>query len=103
MLRKSIFVGLLLSSTLACTAFCQELLSFTMSVPMSQQDGRNADLPIASAASQSPMTLDRSGMDKASVHLQILQQSTTHFSESVQAKKPVIDDKKLPVKSQINS
>lgn len=103
MLNKSIFVGLVFSSALACTAFGQELLSLTMSVPASQQDGRNSDFPIASAASQSPMTLDRSGMDKASVHLQILQQSTTHFSESVQAKKPAIDDKKLPIKSQSNS
>ena len=103
MLRKSILVSLLLSSALASTAFCQELLSFTMSVPASQQDSRSPDLPIASAASQSPMTLDRSGMDKASVHLQILQQSTTHFSESIQTKKPAIDDKKLPTKSQSNS
>lgn len=103
MLKKSIIIGLLLSSTLAGAAYCQELLAIAMSVPASQQDGRSQELPIASAASQSPMTLDRSGMDKASVHLQILQQSTTHFSESVQAKKPVIDDKKLPVKSQSNS
>jgi hypothetical protein len=103
MLKKSIFLGLLLSSTLACTAFCQELLAFTMSIPVSQQDSSSQDLPTASAASQSPMTLDRSGMDKASVHLQILQQSTAHFSESVQAKKPAIDEKKLPIKSQSNS
>lgn len=103
MSNKSIFVGLLLFSTLVCTAFCQELLSFTMSVPLSQQDSRSQELPIASAASQSPMTLDRSGIDKASVHLQILQQSSTHFSESIQAKKPAIDDKKLPAKSQSNS
>lgn len=103
MLKKSIFLGLFLSSTLACTAFCQELLSLAMSVPVSQQDGRSQDLPVASAASQSPLTLDRSGMDKASVHLQILQQSTTHFSETTQAKKPTVDDKKLPIKSQSNS
>lgn len=103
MLKKFIFLGLFLSSTLAGMAFCRELMSLTMSVPVSQQDERSQDLPIASAASQSPMTLDRSGMDKASVHLQILQQSTTHFSESVQAKKPAIDGKKLPTKSQSNS
>jgi hypothetical protein len=103
MLKKFIFVSLLLSSMLAGTVFCQELLSFAMSVPVSQQDGRSQDSPIASAASQSPMTLDRSGMDKASVHLQILQQSTMHFSESGQAKKPTIDDKKSPIKLQSNS
>lgn len=103
MIKKFILVGLLLSSTLACTAFCQELCSLAMSVPVSQLDGRSLEIPSASAASQSTMTLDRSGMDKASVHLQILQQSTSHFSESVQAKKPAIDDKKLPVKSQSNS
>lgn len=100
MLKKFILVGLLLSSTLAATAFCHELLAMAMSVPASHQDSRTQDLSTASAASQSPLTLDRSGMDKASVHLQILQQSTTHFSESVQAKKPAIDEKKLPAKSQ---
>jgi hypothetical protein len=103
MIKKSIIVGVFLSSTLACTAFCQELLSLAISVPVSQLDGRSQDLPTASAASQSPMTLDRSGMDKASVHLQILQQSTMHFSDSVQAKKPAVEDKKLPIKSQSNS
>lgn len=103
MIKKSLLVGLLLSSTLACTAFCQEFYLLAMSVPVSQLDSRTQDLPTASAASQAPMTLDRSGMDKASVHLQILQQSTSHFSESVQAKKPAIDDKKLPIKSQSNS
>lgn len=103
MIKKSILVGLLFSSTLACTAFCQEFIAMALSIPASQQDGRNPDMPTASAASQSPMTLDRSGMDKASVHLQILQQSTSHFSDSVQAKKPSTDDKKLLIKPQSNS
>ncbi len=103
MLKKSIFLGLLLSSTLTGAAFCRELLTLVMSVPISQQDGRGQELLTASAASQSPMTLDRSGMDKASVHLQILQQSTSHFSETAQVKKPAVDDKKLLIKSQSNS
>jgi hypothetical protein len=103
MIKKSILVGILLSSTLACTAFCQEFIAMALSIPTSQQDSRNQDTPTASAASQSPMTLDRSGMDKASVHLQILQQSTSHFSDSVQAKKPAADDKKLQLKPQSNS
>ena len=103
MIKQSIFFGVLLSSTLACSAFCQEFIAMALSIPMLQQSGRDADAPTAIATSLAPMALDRSGMDKASVHLQILQQSTSHFSDSVQAKKPAADDKKLPVKPQGNS
>lgn len=76
-------------------------MALPISVP--QQDGRGLEASMASAATQSSMTLDRSGIDKASVHLQILQQSTLHFSDSAQAKKPTIDDKKTQIKPQSNS
>ncbi|MBR7800015.1 hypothetical protein [Undibacterium fentianense] len=50
------------------------------------------------------MQIDRSGMDKASIHLQILQQASQKFSEpSFNNKKTANDDKKNPSKSQDNS
>jgi hypothetical protein len=49
------------------------------------------------------MQIDRGGMDKASVHLQILQQTSQKFSEPSTAKKNNNDDKKVPNKSQDNT
>lgn len=103
MIKKSIFIAILLSSTLACTVFCQEYIVTALPISVPQQDGRGLEASMASSAAQSSMTLDRSGIDKASVHLQILQQSTLHFSDSAQAKKPAIDDKKIQIKPQSNS
>ncbi len=56
----------------------------------------------ASATAQSQSTLDRSGLDRASVHLQILQQSNVHFGDSG-AKKSLPFDKKAQIKSTPNS
>jgi hypothetical protein len=44
--------------------------------------------------------IDRSGMDKASIHLQILQQTAPHFNETSPNKKSGSDDKKTNNKSQ---
>ncbi|MBR7778131.1 hypothetical protein [Undibacterium rugosum] len=59
----------------------------------------------ASASSQTQTPLDRSGLDRASVHLQILQQSSTHFSEAgtSTAKKPTSFDKKAQLNSKPGS
>jgi hypothetical protein len=106
MLKKSILFGLLLSTLLLGTAgiaSSQEFIPMAMSLPTPQQDGHNTDAQSDSAACQAPVLLDRSGMDKASVHLQILQQTTTHFSDTAHAKKPVADDKKSAIKAQSNS
>jgi hypothetical protein len=46
------------------------------------------------------MQIDRGGMDKASVHLQILQQTSQKFIEPSAPKKNNNDDKKTPNKSQ---
>ena len=102
MMKKSLLVGLLLSSALIGTAYSQVLIGMALSVPALQLEGRNVD-DTNNTEPQSAMTLDRSGMDKASVHLQILQQSTAHFVGSVVAKKPTSANKKLPIKSQSNS
>lgn len=104
--KKSIFLGILLSSGLVSTVFGQNYVSMTLSTPATPHDGRPQDgLNAANALSsvQSALMLDRSGMDKASVHLQILQQTTGHFADTAQAKRPLTDDKKLQTKSQSNS
>ena len=51
------------------------------------------------------MQIDRSGMDKASVHLQILQQASPRFTESSgsNSKKPSVEDKKSSAKTQENN
>lgn len=52
---------------------------------------------------QNAMQIDRSGMDKASIHLQILQQTSQKFAEPSMSKKNGSDDKKAPSKSQDNT
>lgn len=96
MLKKSILVGVFLSGSVFGTAFSHEYSPATITTPATPQDGRTRDV-------QTAVLLDRSGMDKASVHLQILQQTTNHFSDTAQAKKPSPEDKKSPAKTQITS
>lgn len=109
MLRKSLLLVLLLSTVMlgatssASVSIAQELTPGAMSIPTLQQDNCDSDQQVESAASQTPVLLDRSGMDKASVHLQILQQTSTHFSDIAQARKPAAEDKKSLLKSQSNS
>lgn len=47
--------------------------------------------------------LERGGLDKASEHLQILQQTSLHFVDTFQVRKPTSVDKKLQSKPQSNS
>lgn len=49
------------------------------------------------------VALERGGLDKASEHLQILQQTSPHFVDTLQIKKPASVDKKLQSKPQSNS
>jgi hypothetical protein len=55
------------------------------------------------SSGQSNISIDRAGIDKASIHLQVLQQAGSRFSESGNAKKPAAEDKKAGNKSQENS
>jgi hypothetical protein len=103
MTKKSLLLALFFSTTLMSVGFCQELISMAMSVAPSAQEMRAADTLAGGSAAASNVLLDRSGMDKASVHLQILQQSTAHFAETTAAKKPLADDKKSTSKPQGNS
>ncbi|MFZ6766065.1 hypothetical protein ACO0LM_03190 [Undibacterium sp. Di26W] len=110
MLKKSIVFCVLTSALLGGLAYSQELMSMA-SVP-SQYDPQDKSanpeiMPEAPSAAtpQAQVQLDRSGVDRASVHLQILQQTNMHFSDNVQPapapqpKKTVAEDKKAQAKS----
>ncbi|MBI3283627.1 MAG: hypothetical protein HYZ65_02070 [Burkholderiales bacterium] len=77
-------------------------ICLAMSAPSGQQDKVAPEAAAASAA-QAAVQLDRSGVDRASVHLQILQQSNTHFADTVPARKPGAYDKKAQIKAPSNS
>lgn len=65
---------------------------------------QKAEQPIESSpAANQPVPFERGGLDKASEHLQILQQTTPHFVDTYQARKPASVDKKLQGKPQSNS
>jgi hypothetical protein len=88
---------------LAGTVFCSNVLAMTsMTIPQNPQDRNTVDVAqesaSASASAQVQTQLDRGGVDRASVHLQILQQSNTHFSDNNVAKKPVLTIKKHRLK-----
>jgi len=110
MLKKSIFLCLLSSTMLAGIAFSQDFM-FAPSIPTQHDEqDKTADVmqeaPSQAPLAPAPLQLDRSGVDRASVHLQILQQSNQRFSDtsqaapaSVPAKKTASDDKKSQAKS----
>ena len=110
MLKKSIVLFLLSTSMLAGLAFSQDY-TFMASVPTQFEQQNKPEQEIMqetqapAAAPQTPVQLDRSGVDRASVHLQILQQSNNRLSESTQpapavpAKKTAAEDKKSQSKA----
>ncbi|MFZ6720993.1 hypothetical protein [Undibacterium sp. Ji49W] len=111
MLKKSIVFCMLSTALLGSLAYSQELM-FMASVPSQyDQQDKSASSEImqeapSATAPQAPVQLDRSGVDRASVHLQILQQTNMHFSDNVQPaatapqpKKTVAEDKKAQAKS----
>lgn len=97
MLKKSLQFCLLSSALLAATAFSHGFAALAMSAPSVQQDKAIRE------AAPSVMQLDRSGVDRASVHLQILQQTNTHFAETLPSKKTSANDKKVQAKASSNS
>ena len=117
MLKKSIALCLLSSTLLAGIAFSQDFM-FVPSVP-NQADTQDKTTEIMQEAQVStpntpaPVQLDRSGVDRASVHLQILQQSNLRFADTPQttpattqapaAKKTAADEKKSQAKSNSSS
>lgn len=118
MLKKSIALCLLSSSLLAGYAFSQEFMLIASipnqfelqdKIPEVMQES-----PASSPTPTAPLQLDRSGMDRASVHLQILQQTNLRFVDNSQpapaavattppVKKTAADEKKPQTKSTSNS
>jgi len=78
------------------SAFCANLLALNMPDKTAQMDSRKLSAASASASAASaiaqPVYLDRTGVDRASIHLQILQQTTTHFAETCPDKKSSADE-----------
>ena len=99
MLKKPLLTCLLTVATLTGATFCS--LSYAVnSVPPSQSDKTMPeDASSASSSASAPATFDRGGVDRASVHLQIFQQSNSHFSDSNLNKKAGTYDKKAQAKS----
>lgn len=94
----SLGIGLL---AIAGLAYSQEFVvvpTQTNTPPTCQEN-----CPPESQGGQNALQIDRSGMDKASVHLQILQQTSQKFSEPSTSKKNNNDDKKAANKSQENA
>lgn len=120
MLKKSIALCLLSSSLLAGYSFSQEF-TLVASIPnqFELQDKipeimQEAPAPAPAPEPAVPVQLDRSGIDRASVHLQILQQTNLRFIDSGQpaapavattpsVKKTAADEKKPQAKSTSNS
>ncbi len=119
MLKKSIALCLLSSALLTGLAFSQEYMLAT-SVPnqFESQDKVTEvmqEAPASTPAPATPVQLDRSGIDRASVHLQILQQTNLRLTDTSQptppassapasqVQKTAADDKKPQAKSSSNS
>jgi hypothetical protein len=91
-------IALLATSAIACS---QE---FVVSQTQTNNQANCQDnCPSESQGGQNATQIDRSGMDKASVHLQILQQASQKFAEPSNTKKNTSDDKKTPSKPQEHS
>lgn len=98
---KSLSLGIVLF-TLAGAAFSQEFVvaqTQTNSPPPCQENCPQETQAIPNGG-QNNMQIDRSGMDKASVHLQVLQQTSQKFTEPSNSKKNTSDDRKPSNKSQ---
>ena len=97
---KKISLGITLAA-FASLAYSQEFV--VSPSQMNSQPACQENCPADGAnGGQGALHIDRSGMDKASVHLQVLQQSSQKFSEPANAKKNN-DDKKPSSKAQSNS
>lgn len=79
---------------------CSAITSGSSSSSSSQSSQNQSPGPSSSSTSSSgSVQIDRSGMDKASIHLQIFQQTAPHLSEPNQNKKQAPDDKKSASKT----
>ncbi len=114
MLKKPLLLCLLSATFVSGAAIGSNASAMTSSIAIQQnqqeknlnESAQESSSASASASVQAQTPLDRSGLDRASVHLQILQQSSTHFSESnaaTAAKKNNGFDKKAQLNSKPGS
>ncbi|MDY7538344.1 hypothetical protein QN372_12415 [Undibacterium sp. RTI2.1] len=101
MLKKSTLFGLSVLTLLASTAFSEYFVAMAIATPVATQS--SLDATPASTSARNVIMLERGGMDRASVHLQILQQTNTHFADSNLPKKSATGDKKMQSKPANNS
>lgn len=105
MLKKSLFLASSFIALFAATTLSSQYLAMAVTAPASvaEKAAKTETEPEPKAEVKKteaiPVWLDRSGMDRASVHLQILQQSNERF---VEAKKMAIEEKKAVTKSRSN-
>ena len=104
MKTKHLSLGITLLA-LVGTAYSQE---FVTTPPQSQSQMQASNPPgcqencaeAQANGGQGNLQIDRSGMGKASIHLQVLQQTSQKFTEPSNAKKNNSDDKKSTTKNQ---
>lgn len=117
---KSFTLNFILIASAMANASAQEFIVAPSQMnnppPCQQENCVNDPASSNSSSSQSPsnqnigssngssggqgVKIDRSGMDKASIHLQILQQTAPIFNETIPNKKSGNEDKKTNNKSQ---
>lgn len=95
-----------MNSPPACQENCQQEVQGNTQGNSNQHGAQNnnqsSNQSNGQSGAQGSTNFDRSGMDKASVHLQVLQQAAPRFTESSSTKKPANDDKKSSTKTQDN-
>ncbi|MFZ6814522.1 hypothetical protein ACO0K3_08635 [Undibacterium sp. Rencai35W] len=103
MLKHITYFGAVTLAFLAGITFSQDSASMAISAPTVQSSSQAQEGSATSASAQSSVMLERGGMDRASVHLQILQQTSPHFADSNPPKKLPGEDKKATLKPANNS
>ncbi|MCU6433745.1 hypothetical protein LPB67_08135 [Undibacterium sp. Jales W-56] len=103
LIKHSTYFGAAMLAFLAGITFSQSSACMAISAPTVQSSSQVQEGSAASASARSSMMLERGGMDRASVHLQILQQTSPHFADSNTPKKLPGDDKKTTLKPANNS
>ncbi|MFZ6862617.1 hypothetical protein ACO0K7_08285 [Undibacterium sp. Ji67W] len=107
MLNKTILRSLFSISVLSVLICGNAYAVASLSIPQGQQEKVQPENTQAAPANtdnaQLSSLLDRSGVDRASIHLQVLMQSNTHFSDNLTPKKPTDMAKKSQAKPASNS
>jgi len=107
MLNKTILRSLFSISALSVLLCANAYAMASLSIPQGQQEKTQPEstqaAPTSSDNMQLSSLLDRSGVDRASIHWQVLMQSNTHFSDNVPPKKANVVAKKNQTKTASSS